>query len=207
MDSQPVTDERLRAVVAQFLDLARGDDDLALASEYLAGRIYQVHLFDADGRRAAEIYAALAARRPESPWAQLALVKLALLKLYVLPEPSTPAARVAEVETYFARLTDRALVRDLHLVVGRARLFHGLPDFLPHLVAAAEAGGLVGVPRADLQIQIGELSRRAGQLEQAQKYFEQFLAENEVDGRVYAVRVRLAEVLAARGGTKTPPPS
>ncbi|MDB6169955.1 MAG: hypothetical protein JWM88_2819 [Verrucomicrobia bacterium] len=197
MDSQAVANEPLREVAGEFLDLARGADEIAQASAYLAGRLYQVHFFEPDCARAAEIYQHLASRHPESDWAQLALVKLALLKLYVLPEPAKPAERVAAAETLLARLTLPELRRDLHLAIGRARLFHGLPGALPHLLAAAEAGGLEGVPRSDLQVQIGELSRRGGDFGQARIYFGRFLAENDVDPRGFAVRERLREMAEA----------
>jgi tetratricopeptide (TPR) repeat protein len=199
LDVQPTTEDRLRETLAQLLELARGDDEVALAAGYLAGRVCQVHFFAPDYARAAEIYEGLAQKNPKSRWAQLALVKLAVLKLYALPEPAEPASRVAIAESYLPRVTEPDLRRDLQLAIGRARLFHGLDGFLPHLVAAAEGGEVRGLPLADLQIQIGELSRRAGAFDQAETFFRKFLAENEVDGRVYAVRQRLAQIAEARG--------
>ena len=202
MDSQPASDLRLQHVVAELTELARGNDEVAFASAYLVGRIWQVHFFTPDPARAAQAYATLAGQHPGTYWAQLALVKLALLKLYVLPEPTTPEARIAEVESFLAQVTEPDLQRDLQLVIGRARLFHRLPGVLPHLLAAAQAGGLMGQIRADLQVQVAELSRREGNLEQAKDYFQQFLAENEVDGRVYTVRMKLAEICAAQAARK-----
>lgn len=194
MDSQPVTDEKLQSVVTVLADLAHGDDEVAQIAGYLAGRIYQVHFFQPDPVRAAQAYDEVARRHPGTYWAQLALVKLAVLDLYLLPQPAAPAERIAAAEALLPRVTDPALLRDLHLVLGRGRLFHQQPGVLPHLLAADQIGGLTGVLRADLQLQIAELSRRAGDEATARRYFETFLAENEVDPRVYAVRVKLASL-------------
>ncbi len=123
-----------------------------------------------------------------------------LLKLYVLPEPAEPVARVAAAEALLPRVTRPELQRDAHIVIGRARLFHGQPvaGVLDHLVAADRIGGLTGLKRVELQLQIAELSRREKLWEQARVYFQRFLDENEVDGRIYTVKARLAEIAAAQ---------
>ncbi len=141
MDSQPMTDERLTTVVTQLAELARGDDEVGQAAAYLVGRMYQVHFFQPDPARAARAYEELVARHPDSYWAQLARVKLAVLRLYLLPEPAAPAARVEAAEALLAQVTVPELRRDLHIVIGRARLFHRLPGALPHLREAARIGG------------------------------------------------------------------
>ncbi|MDB6095052.1 MAG: hypothetical protein JWM32_2614 [Verrucomicrobia bacterium] len=202
MDSQPATDEKMRDVVSRLESLGRGDDEIALAATYMVGRVYQAHFFAADLGRAAEVYEALAARQPASYWAQLALVKLAVLKLYALPQPAGPPARVAAAEALLARVTDPILQRDLHVVIGRARLFHDLPGVLPHLVAAARVGGFAGVPRSDLQLQVAELSRREGNWAQAREFFEEFITENDADPRAYAVRIKLEEIAAVYPAAK-----
>jgi hypothetical protein len=196
MDTQPLTDARLQQAERQFAALSTGDDEIACAAAYLIGRLHQIHFPAPDPARAAREFTALAARHPASYWAQLGLVKLALLQLYVLPEPAAPETRVAAAEAFLPRLTVPGLKRDLHIVLARARLFHGLPGVLPHLLAGERIGGLGNVPRADLQIQIGELSRRAGNWEQARVFFQRFLDENEVDARAYQVKMKLAEIAA-----------
>lgn len=196
MDSQPLTEAKLTDVAAQLTDLAGDDDEIAAAAAYLTGRLYQVHFPTPDPVRAAHAYEQLAARRPESYWAQLGLVKLGVLQLYVLPGPDAPAARLAAAEALLPRLTVPELSRDLHIVIGRAMLFHGrpLPEVLGQLLAGDRIGGLAGVPRADLQVQIAELSLRAGNWPQAAAYYRRFLEENEVDARAYQVKLKLAEI-------------
>lgn len=198
MDSQPVTEAGLKQVEDRLAELARGDDEIAQASAYLVGRLYQAHFFTADYPRAAREYEQLAGRHPESYWAQLGLVKLALLKLYVLPEPAKPTARIAAAEALLGRLTVPELQRDLHIVLGRAQLFHEQPmdGVLAHLKVAEGIGGLPILKRAELQLQIAELSRREHRWEQARVYFQRFLDENDVDARGYTVKIKLAEIAA-----------
>ena len=198
MDAQPVTEAGLKHVEAQLTELARGSDEIATASAYLIGRLYQAHFFTPDYGRAAQEYARLAEQHPLSYWAQLGLVKLALLKLYLLPEPAEPAARVAAAEALLPRLTIPDLRRDAHIVIGRASLFHAQPmaGVLAHLVEADRIGGLTGLKRVELQLQIAELSRREGRWEQARVYFQRFVDENDVDARVHTVKVKLEEVAA-----------
>lgn len=196
MDSQPVTDARLQGVMQRLADLAQGDDEIAQASSYLIGRLFQVHFFEPDYVRAAHQYELLADKHPDGYWAQLGLVKLALLVVYLLPEPAEPAARIKAAEELLPRVKVPELQRDLHIVIGRAGLFHGRPvtEVLAHLLAADQIGGLLGIPRADLQLQIAELSRRAGGFDRAEVYFRRFIEENDVDTRVYAVRMKLQEM-------------
>ena len=55
-------------------------------------------------------------------------------------------------------------------------------------------------------VQIGELSLRAGLLEQSKEYFERYLKEYTENGRAYAVARRLEEtnrqLAAAKEGAK-----
>ncbi len=199
---QPVTDEALRQAELLLVSLAAGEDDYALQAHYLQARLHQVHHAQPDPARAAELYGTLAARRPGSRWAQLALVKLAMLHLYTLPAPAGPEARLQQAEALLARLTEPALQRDLHLQIGQAGLHHGLPPAraLPHLRAAERIGGVPGVAQEDLVLQIAELSLRVGDLATAREFFERYLRDYSVNPRCFTVRHRLRhlEELAAK---------
>lgn len=196
VDYQPVTQDRLREAGATFAELAKGDDEIAAASAYLEARLYQIHLQERDYGRAAELYRALAARQPHSHWAQLGIVKLGLLLLYALPEPATPAARIAAAAALLPQLQERELVRDLELQVGRAGSFYDQPldSILPHLLAADRIGGLIGQAREDLIVTLGELSMRAGHYPQARSYFERYEREYTYNMRLVTVRRRLEEL-------------
>lgn len=193
-------DSRLRALALELAALAEGNDDVAAAASYLTARIEQIHRAEPDYARAARLFEATATRFPQSAWGQLSLVKLAVLQLYVLPGRS-PESRVAAARALLPRVTIRELRRDLHLVIGRAAVEFGQPlrDALADLRAAEEAGGLAQAVRAELQLQIGVLSRRVGEPEQAARYLERFVANNAADPRAYTARQELAAVLNPAG--------
>ncbi len=196
VDYQPVTQARLHEAEATFAALAAGDDEIADASAYLQARLYQVHFQEPDYARAAALYRALADRHPESHWAQLGLVKLGLLVLYALPEPSVPAERIAAATALLARIHEEKLQRDLHLQIARAGTYYEQPlDLvLPHLIEVNRIGGLVGQAPEDLAIELGELSLRAGHYADARKYFEAYLRDFVPDIRSVTVRRRLADL-------------
>jgi tetratricopeptide (TPR) repeat protein len=199
---QPLTDARLLEAERRLNALAAESDEVGAAALYLAGRLHQLHFSTPDYAVAAGYFRRLAERQPASPWAQLGLVKLALLTLHVLPEPAGPAARIAAVEVLLPRVTRPPLRRDLLIVLGRARLFHNLePDRArANLLAADAIGGLTGLAAADVTLQIGELCFRAGDDARAREYLQRFMAENEADPRVCTVQQRL-RAMATRKGT------
>ncbi|MBS0631702.1 MAG: tetratricopeptide repeat protein [Verrucomicrobia bacterium] len=208
MSQQPAIDQNMREAEAIFIELAKGDDAIADEAAYLRARLWQLHYFTPDLAKAAELYTELAARHPQSHWAQLGLVKLGLLKLYALPDPASPD-RLAPAEALLARIHEPALQRDLHLQIGQAGvvLRQPLRRLIPHLVAADQIGGIGATAYEDLVIQIGELSLRAGLLEQAKVYFTRYLKEYPAALRTFAVRKRLEEAerqlaLAAKEGGK-----
>jgi len=198
MDYQPVTQGRLRDAAAVLSELATGDDAIAAEAAYLEARMYQLHFQQADHARAAQLYRALADRQPQSHWAQLGLVKLGLLLLYSLPEPTAPADRIAAAAALLPRITEPELVRDLQLQLGRAGTFYDQPidTVLPRLLAADHIGGLIGQAREDLIVAIGELSMRAGHYAQARAYFERYEREYTYNMRLVTVRYRLEQLAA-----------
>lgn len=195
MSQQPATDHNMHEAETVFIELAKGDDAIADEAAYLRARLWQLHYSTPDLAKAAELYSELALRRPQSHWAQLGLVKLGLLKLYALPEPAAGSDRLAPAEALLARIHEPALQRDLHLQIGQAGvvLRQPLPRLIPHLVAADRIGGISGTAYEDLVIQIGELSLRAGLLDQAKAYFTRYLHEYPAALRTFAVRKRLEE--------------
>jgi len=194
---QPATDGNMHEAEAVLVELEQGTDELAAEAAYLRARIYQLHLNEPDFPKAAQLYAELAQRQPGSHWAQLGLVKLGLLKLYLLPEVSNPGAdRLAAAEALLARIHEPLLRRDLNLQIGQAGIALNQPQarFLPHLIAAERAGGITGNAQEDLIVQIGVLSERGGDWARAREYFEKYLAAYPLNVRAYAIRRKLAEV-------------
>jgi hypothetical protein len=201
----PTSDEKLSAAERQLLALGEGTDDVAAAALYFAGRLRELHFSSPDYAAAAQRYRTLAARQPASHWAQLGLVKLALLTLYVLPEPATPAERLTTVETLLPDVTEPALRRDLLIVLGRTRLFYGqpLPAVLADLRAADAIGGLDGLSEGNFLMQLAELSFRAREWREARVVYKRFLKLNAVDPRAFSVERRL-EAIATELGETTP---
>jgi tetratricopeptide (TPR) repeat protein len=176
--------------------LANGSDPRAPLAYYLRARLWQCHQLRPGYPRAMALYRELAQRYPRNHWAQLGLVKLGLIQLYALAEPADPAVRLTQVGAVLDGITEPALRRDLELQIGWAGLFYERPldEVLPHLIAADQVGGLLGITPEDLVLQIGELSARAGHREQARRYLERFLREFPTNIRCYNVRQRLAEI-------------
>jgi len=204
LGSQPVTDANVQAAERVLAELEGGDDAIAPEAAYLRARIFQLHQTTPDFPRAAALYRELAERWPHSHWAQLGVVKLALLELYLLPGAAKAEDRIATAERLLARVDEPPLRRDLQLQIGRAGISLRAPiaRYLPHLVAAARFGGINGSAREDILVQVGVLSSRIGEWAQAREFFERYLQEFPRNSRAYAVRERLAEAdaqLAKKG--------
>ena len=196
MSAQPETDGNMRAAEEVFIALAKDHDEIAAEAAYLQARLYQLHFAQPDYPRAAELYRQLAASQPHSHWAQLGLVKLALLELYLLPDGNRPGAdRLAPAEALLAQIREPQLQRDLHLQIAHAgiALKQPLARILPHLVAADRIGGIAGTAHEDLLVQTGVLSLRAGLPAQAKGYFERYLREYPTNVRAFTIRLKLAE--------------
>lgn len=199
MARPPLSEGDWNRIEPRLAKLAAGDDEVAARALYLQARMHQIQRTPPDYPRAEELYRELARRWPGSHWAQLGTVKLGLVKLYALPEPADPAARIAAVAALLPAMAEPALRRDLELQIGWAGVHYRRPydEILPHLIAADKIGGLLGITPEDLVIQIGELSFRAGHLAQAKHYFERFLTEFPTNTRRYNVQRRLDDVNAA----------
>src|ERR1019366_155425 len=167
---------------------------------------YQLHMNEPDFPKAAKLYTELAGRQPHSHWAQLGLVKLGMLKLYLLPDSSGSAAdRLAAAEALLPRIQEPLLRRDLDLQIGQAGivLHQSLTRFLPHLIAAERVRGIRGTAAEDLIVQIGVLSERGGDWMRAREYFQRYLAQYPTNVRAFTIRRKLDEVnrrLAKEGG-------
>ena len=201
---QPITPEQVETARQLFAALAdSGTDDAALGARYFLGRIAQHHQEHADPAEAARQFRTLIAGHETSLWAQAALTRLALLELYPADEQTPPAGRVAAAEKLLAQAHLPVAQSELHLVLADAIFYYELPPAgaLPHLLAAEQLGRLDAPTRADVLVQIAEVSVLTGNPAQARRFYETFLAEFPLDRRRFMVGQKLKGL--AGGG---PPP-
>jgi hypothetical protein len=197
LDRQPVTPGQVEEARNLFTALTdSGTDDPAQGARFFLGRIAQHHLAEPDAVEAARQFRQLIAEHENSVWAQSALSRLALLEIYELNLSSPPAARLAEAEKLLAHARTPSAESELHLALADAIFFYRLPagGALPHLLAAERLGRLDWTARMEALVQIAELSRLAGNRQQAAQFYRTFLKENPRDLRHYIVSERLAEM-------------
>ena len=197
LTKQPVTTSQVDEARKIFAELADGGtDEPAQAGRFFLARVAQHHQENPDPTEAARQFRQLIAEHENSVWAQSALSRLGLLQLYELDLNLSPAERVAEAEKLLLKAHAPTAEGELHIAIAEAIFFYRLPEqaALPHLLAAERLGGYDRIGRADVLVQIGELSRLAGKKEQAKKFYHLFLKENPRDTANYTVRVRLAEL-------------
>ena len=192
----PVTPSSLAEAQHRFTELARGPDETAHAARYFLGRMQQLHPIAPDPVAAAREYEALVATGADDLWCRLALLKLAILHLTVLPGPGEPAARFAAVEPMLARTQDDLTRRDLHLVIAEARMSRRVydPATLGHLQAALAATAPDDALRPDLLVQTGRLASLLGDRATVRASYEAFLRDYPKDRRWYTVNSALAHV-------------
>lgn len=193
--------EKARAILAALA--ADESDDIALGARFYLGRLAEFQVDPPDPVQAAAIFRRLIAEYPDSIWAQVAVSRLAIVLLYTAAGPSDPAGKIAAAELLQKSARHPLAIMELHLVISDAVFHYRLPDglALPHLIAAEQAGGLDSATRADVLVQIGEISRLTGQPGPAARYYRTFLAEYPRDARQYPIRQKLASL----GGVRRAP--
>jgi len=192
----PVTSSSLDDACRQFEELAGGDDDTGHAARYFLGRLQQLHPMAPDPAAAARTYERLVATGADDRWCRLALVKLAVLRLTILPSPNGLPAQLLAAEPLLSRTADPVTRRDLHLVLSEVRMHHQLYDAttLGHLQAALNEPTLPADMRADLLIQTAQISLKLGDLATARARYERLLREFPKDRRHYTVKQALAHL-------------
>lgn len=195
LNRPPVTRSSLAAAEQVFDELAAGDDRIAHAALYFAGRLRQLHPMEPDLAGAERCFERLVATGADDAWCRLALVKLAILRL-TAPRGKDVSTRLAQADWFLSRAQDENTARDLHLVIAEVRLDHRLydPETLKHLEAALAGPRLADDLRADLLIQCGRLAAKLDKPGLARLRFQMFLDENPKERRNYTVRQALANL-------------
>jgi len=192
---QPVSQAQVDGVRRTFTALADGGaDDTAWGARYFLGRIAEYYQEQPDAGEAARQFRQLIAVGRDSAWGQTALTRLAILQIYAIDAGQTPAARIAGAEKLLAAARGAPAESDLSLVLADAIFFYRLPaaEALPHLLVAEKLGQLDGPTRADVLVQIAEVSSLGGDIAQAKAFYDKFLDEFPRDQRHYMVGQKLA---------------
>jgi raffinose/stachyose/melibiose transport system substrate-binding protein len=198
LGQQSISEDKLDQACRIFSGLADGGgDDAGLGARFFLGRVAQHHRQVPDPAEAARQYGRLIAEHPHSFWAQTALAPLALLEIYALDTSSPPELRLARADKLLAFADTASARSNVHLAIAYAVFYYRLPaaEALPHLLAAEPLRRIDALLRADVLVQIAELSRLAGDKPQAARYYQTFLDENPNDLRRYLIRQRLAALL------------
>jgi tetratricopeptide (TPR) repeat protein len=193
LNRPPVTPSSLEEAQRQLTSLAAGDDVTSHAARYFLGRLRQMHPMQPEPLAAAQEYERLVATGADDAWCRLALVKLAILRLTVLPATGALPAQLAAVEPLLARTSDPASQHDLHLVLAEARLNHEIYDAitLGHLRAAFATTREADTMRADLLVQIARLAGMLGDRATAREHYERFLRDYPKERRAFTVNAAL----------------
>ncbi|MBP6506294.1 MAG: hypothetical protein KA257_01905 [Opitutaceae bacterium] len=195
LDKQPVSASQVDEARRLFAALAdSGTDDFAQGARFFLGRIAQHHQAEPNAEEAAHQFRQLITGYVDSVWAQTALSRLALLEIYELNPTTPPAERIMEAEKLLAQTRTPTAECEVRYVIANAIFFYRLPaaGALPHLLAAERLARLGWSERAEVLVQIAELSRLGGDQRQAVEFYRKFLVENPRDQRNFIVRQRLA---------------
>jgi len=191
----PVSAAQLDEARRIFAALAEGGaDDAAFGSRYFLARVAEYYQEQPDPEEAVRQFRQLLAAGRDSIWAQTALTRLAILQIYAVDLGQTPGARIAGAEQLRAAARGAPAESDLDLVLADAIFFYRLPaaGALPRLLAAERLGQLDGPTRADVLVQIAEVSSLEGDIAQARVFYGKFLGEFPSDQRRYMVGQKLA---------------
>lgn len=198
---QPKTAANLDNAVAVFQDLAEEDpnDDIAVYSRYLIGRVAQIHRLDADLELAANTYRELLRDHPQNKFAQRAVPKLAVIELFDPLRSPDDQTGALEIEAFAANLTDPLAIRDTALMLADYYTMIAPNDTkaLENLLIANEQGIQRYKFRATVLVRIAELSRRTGNPDQAVDYYQMFLDEFQRDQRRTLIEERIEELTQA----------
>ena len=188
-----------------FRALAEGpeSDSITVRSIYHLGRIKELHQRQPDWEAAAQFYWRMIREWPEDLFTQLAIVKLATIRIYEPTSREEKLRRYGELESLEWLLTLPAARRDYHYVMGVASLSLEISkeQALRHLLACVDAGIKSPRIRINTYCRIGVTAKQLGKFDLARKYFLRFLEEAPRDLRSRMIRDHLEELAAMSAAT------
>jgi tetratricopeptide (TPR) repeat protein len=200
----PKTARNITRAENLFRALAEGPDDaVTIRSIYYLGRIKALHQRDPDWEAAAQFYWRMIREWPEDPFTQLAIVKLATIRLYEPTSREEKLRRYGELKALERLLNLPAARRDYHYVLGVASLSLEISkeEALRHLIACVDAGIKTPRMRINMYCRIGVTAKQLGKFDLAHDYFMRFLREAPRDLRTRMIRDHLEEMAVMSAST------
>lgn len=195
LNSQPRSQANVAAAGRILEEIVAGgeEDRVATQAAYQLARIAHVHLSNPDYPLAASRYEELIRKHPGDPLADAAVVKLAILRLYSLPQENEYAARFAALDRMGGALRDPDAIRDYNLVVADALARWDLDPqaTLDHLQKAYATGRLSGKLESDVLVRISETASGLGNAPLSHDFARRFLDKFPRDERASTIRKTL----------------
>lgn len=187
---QPVTRGNVLRAEALLESLVRDGGSFAAEAYFYLARVAQVHYFTPEPAKAVERYDALIEAHPESPFAELAEVKSAILRLYVLDHPDGAERLIEELDQRGRGLRMPHTIRDFYWNLADGVAYFELESFLAYefLQRVDATGRAEGTLRANLLARLGESARKMGYADAAIKYFSRYLDEFSRSKRAYMIQ-------------------
>lgn len=191
-----------------FRALSEGPGDaITVRSVYYLGRIKSLHQRNPDWEAAAQFYWRMIREWPKDPFTQLAIVKLATIRLYEPTSREEKVRRYDELKSLERLLNFPAARRDYHYTLGVASLSLGISkeQALRHLIACVDAGITTPRMRINTYCRIAVTAKQLGKFDLARDYFKRFLREAPRDLRKQMIQDHLEEmaVMSASASSET----
>lgn len=198
LNRQPKTSGNIDRAAELFTQIhsANPDDEPGISSLYFLARIQQFHIHQPDTSKALELYQQLVREHPDHFLAQLAITKIAVIKLYLDANVAGKKRDLAELENFLPLLKDPSLRCNFDYIVGTACIQYRLGDekAMRYLIEADSLGIPIHKDAANALVRIGNLALRLDRKNIATQYFSRFVSEFPQDQRTYTIREMLAQL-------------
>ncbi len=195
---QPKTASNIQRSSELLAELAASqpDSELGIGARYHLGRIEQTHRITPDPAAARRQFQQLIKDHPAHPYAQQAVVKLAILELYERVSPEVRLERFLALTARAPSLADPAACRDLYLLLAdTAQRYDYAPALALDLLLRADESGIVRrIEQANTWVRITVLASENDQPAIARAYGERFLQNFLRDNRRLTIEQLLARL-------------
>lgn len=198
LNKNPKTTANTRRAVSMLHTIVKENpvDETGLMARYILARVYLFHQTPVRQNDAIIQYEGIINDKPEHLIAQICVIKLSMLQIYGENRGETRLEVIKSIEAKAPLLTDSALVRDYHLLLGNAYMYFNLSSekALQHLIKADRIGIVGPISASEIYLQIAELANSIGNYRIANSYYKSFIQKYPRDIRTYTVMQRIAEL-------------